>query len=130
MVLPRWLAKTNRRVTNRVLGRIPERISPFVTVRHVGRATGRQHEVLLAAFSTPEGVLLTPTYGIEADWAQNVIVSGSFQMVRRSEISSFHSVRIIDRRLAWPHLPKAVRFAMRILRVHHFVVADKDVPAA
>lgn len=130
MVLPRWLARTNRRFTNRILGTIPDRISPFVTVRHVGRTTDKHYEVLLAAFSTPGGVLLTPTYGVKADWVRNVITAETFQMVRRGEISTFRNVKIVDRSVAWPHLPGAVRLAMRILGVHQFVAAAIDPVAS
>ena len=59
MVLPRWLARFNRRVTNRVLGLIPRRISPFVIIHHRGRISGRPYATLGAAFPTPEGFVLS-----------------------------------------------------------------------
>lgn len=124
MVLPRWLARVNRRYTNRLLGAIPDRISPFVTVRHVGRRSGRQYAVLLAAFRTPTGFLITPTYGPDADWVRNVLAADAFELERRGERFRLNTVRLVDRREAWSHLPLFVRVFMRLLGVHSFVVAD------
>lgn len=123
MVLPRWLARANRKVTNRVLGRIPERISPFVTLHHVGRSSGRAYAVPLAGFMIPGGVLLTPTYGPEADWVRNILAAVEFSLERRGQTYTFGDARLVGRSEAWPHLPGFVRLAMRILGVHSFVVA-------
>ena len=126
MVLPRWLAKVNRRFTNRILQRIPARISPFVTIRHVGRKTGVGYATLLAAFRTPTGYVLTPTYGPDADWVRNVLASGNFNLQANDEVHSLRNARLINRSEAWPHLPLLVRVAMRVLRVDWYVAADND----
>ena len=124
MVLPRWLARVNRRITNRALGRIPDRISPFVLLHHVGRNTGRHYTVPLAGFMIPDGILLTPTYGPEADWVRNVLAANTFTLQRRGEAHTFGDARLVDRADAWPHLPRFVRIAMRVIGVTRFVVAD------
>ncbi len=125
MPLPRSLARFNRRVTNRILGSLPRRLSPFVTVSHVGRVTGRVYTVLLASFDTPTGVVLTPTYGPQADWVKNLFQAESFRMDRRGETRVFAAPRLVGREEAWPHLPRLVRLAMRVLRIQDFVVADR-----
>lgn len=125
MVLPRWLATTNRRFTNRILGRIPTRRSPFATVHHVGRNTGRKYSVPLAAFSIGSRYLLTPTYGPEADWVQNVLAANSFELERRGQPIPLRNVRLVDRTTARPFLPRMVRLAMRMLRVQWYVMADQ-----
>ena len=125
MVLPRWLARTNRRFTNRLLGRIPQRVSPFVTLHHVGRKSGRPYAVPLAGFATATEILLIPTYGPGGDWVQNVIAAGAFSVQRRGELLSFRDAHLVDRTTAWPYLPRFVRLAMRALRVHWFVLADR-----
>lgn len=125
MVLPRWLATTNRRLTNRILGRIPDRFSPFATLHHVGRRSGTEYSVPLAAFSTETGYLLTPTYGPEADWVQNLLAADSFVLERRGRRTVLTDARLVDRTIAWPYLPRVVRFAMRVLRVHWYVAADR-----
>jgi deazaflavin-dependent oxidoreductase (nitroreductase family) len=125
MVLPRWLARANRRVTNRALGRIPGRISPFVLLHHVGRSTGKHYTVPLAGFMIPDGILLTPTYGPEADWVRDILATNVFTLERRGETHTFGDARLVDRADAWPHLSGFVRLAMRAIGVTRFVVADR-----
>ena len=124
MVLPRWLARVNRRYTNRVLGAIPDRISPFVTVHHVGRRSGQPYKVPLAGFITPSGILLTPTYGPEADWVRNLLAAESFEAERRGQVMLLENARLVSRNEAWPYLPVLVRLAMRIMKVRSYVMAD------
>lgn len=124
MVLPRWLARFNRRVTNRILGLIPRRISPFVIVYHAGRKSGRPFATLAAAFPTPAGFVLTPTYGPEADWVRNVLTTGSFSIDHRGVDYPLVNARLIPRSEAWPHLPGPVRLAMRLMHIEWYVLTD------
>ncbi len=125
MVLPRWLARTNRLFTNRLLGSLPRRWSPFAIVHHVGRVSGRHYSTPLAGFRTPRGMILTPTYGPEADWVQNLLAAGSFTVDRRGDLLELTNARLVPRAEAWPHLPFVVRLAMRALRVDWYVVGDR-----
>jgi deazaflavin-dependent oxidoreductase (nitroreductase family) len=125
MVLPRWLAKFNRRVTNRIAGLLPRRVSPFVIVHHYGRKSGKPYATLAAAFPTPAGVVLTPTYGPEADWVRNILASGSFTLDHRGNQHSLANARLVPRAEAWPYLPSQVRIAMRLLRVDWYIMADR-----
>ena len=125
MVLPRWLARFNRRVTNRVLGLIPRRISPFVIVHHRGRSSGRPYATLAAAFPAETGFVLTPTYGPEADWVRNILAADSFVLDRRGDHLTLNNARLITRTAAWPHLPAPVRLAMRLMRIEWYVQADR-----
>lgn len=126
MPLPRWLARLNRSATNRILGSLPRRLSPFVIVSHVGRVSGRTYSVPLAAFRTEEGVILTPTYGPTADWVKNVLAAGSFRMDQRGETHTYTGVRLVGRAEAWLFLPRPVRIAMRLMRINWFVAADRS----
>lgn len=125
MVLPRWLARFNRSVTNRILGLIPRRWSPFVIVYHRGRKSGSRHATLAAAFGTPGGFVLTPTYGPECDWVRNVLSAGSFAIERRGTTHHLANARLVPRKEAWPHLPGPVRLAMRVLRVDWYIRGDR-----
>lgn len=124
MVLPRWLARVNRRFTNRLLGLIPRRLSPFVIVHHRGRRSQRPYSTLAAAFRTPTGFVLTPTYGPETDWVRNILAAGTFDIDRRGEIHHLSNANLVPRRDAWPHLPGPIRLAMRVLGVHWYVMGD------
>ena len=124
MVLPRWLAHVNRRVTNPILAAIPRRWSPFVIAHHAGRSTGRPYATPIAAYKPPTGYVLTPTYGPGADWVRNVLAAERFAIDRRGKQQTLINARLIDRDDAWPDLPKIVRLAMVVLRVRWFVSAD------
>lgn len=124
MPLPRWLAATNRRLTNKVLGRLPRRISPFVIVHHTGRMTGRHYTTPLAGFSTSDGMILTPTYGLAADWVRNILTAESFDIDRRGSLITVANARVVSRAEVRPFLPPLVRVAMRILRVESYVRVD------
>ena len=124
MVLPRWLARANRKLTNRLLGLIPRRWSPFVIVHHKGRRSGRAYATLVAAFRTEDGFVLTPTYGPEADWVRNILAAGAFDLDRRGQLHRLSNVQLVPRTAAWPHLPAPVRLAMRVLGIYWYVRAD------
>lgn len=124
MVLPRWLGKINRSFTNRLLGRIPSRFSPFVIVHHRGRNTGHLYSVPLAAFRSATGLVFTPTYGPDADWVRNLLAADAFDLDRRGTTYRMNNARLVNRTEAWPDLPRPVRTAMIVLQVRSFVVAD------
>ncbi|MEA2001616.1 MAG: nitroreductase family deazaflavin-dependent oxidoreductase [Actinomycetota bacterium] len=125
MVLPRWLARANRKLANPILRRIPNRFSPFATVYHVGRRSGVTYVIPLAAFRTPTGFVLTPTYGPDTDWVRNTLTAGSFALERRGRRYELGNVRLVNRTEACSFLPTLVRFAMRLLKVQWFVMADE-----
>ncbi len=124
MVLPRWLGKVNRSVTNRVLALIPARLSPFAIVHHRGRKSGQMYSVPLAAFRTATGFLFTPTYGPDADWVRNVMAADSFTLERKGHTYEVGNTRLVNREEAWPDLPLLIKVAMRLLGVRWFVAAD------
>ncbi len=125
MVLPRWLARANRHVTNPLLRLIPRRWSPFTIVHHVGRRSARSYTTPLATFRTPTGFVLTPTYGPEADWVKNLLASQQFEIDRRGKMLVLWKPQLVGRDEVWPSLPFVVRAAMVLLHVRWFVVADE-----
>ncbi len=126
MVLPRWLGKVNRSITNRILARVPARFSPFVTVHHRGRKSGQLYSIPLTAFRTETGYVFTPTYGPDADWVRNVMAADSFTLERDGQTYELHNTRLVTRAEAWPFLPLLIRVAMRVLRVQWYVAADSS----
>ncbi len=125
MVPPRWLARANRRFTNRILGALPPRLSPFAVVHHVGRRSQQTYTALLAPFATPNGYLFAPTYGPDADWVRNVMAAGRLTMERRGEVVEVGNLQLIPRNEAWPLLPWFVKLAMRVLNVRWYLIGDR-----
>jgi deazaflavin-dependent oxidoreductase (nitroreductase family) len=124
MVLPRWLARSNRIFTNRVLGKLPAAWSPFVLAHHVGRRTGRPYTTPLMTFRTDSGFVFALTYGPGADWVRNVLSSGTFLMDRRGVRYALSRVRLIHRSEAQRYLPRPIRLVLKVLRVDWFLAAD------
>jgi deazaflavin-dependent oxidoreductase (nitroreductase family) len=127
MPLPRRLARFNRRFTNRVLGAIPSRLSPFVIVEHVGRRTGARHRTPVAAFRHPAGWLIALTYGSGADWVRNVQAADGAVLVRRGVSEVVTSPQLIGRTEAFPHVPVLIRLVLRVIGCTEFLVLhDRD----
>ena len=89
----------------------------------------RSYTTPLAGFDTPSGVVITPTYGPEADWVKNVLAAETFALDKRGLLRAYEHARLIPRSEAWPHLPRLVRLARRVLRIEWYVYADRSVVA-
>src|SRR5688572_1856107 len=73
MPLPRFIARVNRRVTNRLLGGLATRLPWFGVVVHTGRRSRRQHRTPVNVFRRGDRFTVALTYGINADWVRNVL---------------------------------------------------------
>lgn len=120
MPLPRWVALFNKRFTNRFIEPVVRRSTGFAVIEHRGRRSGTLYRTPVNVFDVDKGrVLVALTYGPEADWVQNVLNSGG-EMERGGSQREISSVQMVGRTEAWPHVPLAVRIALRVLTVHHF----------
>jgi hypothetical protein len=121
----RHVARFNRRFGNRILGPITWWLPGFGQIEHRGRVTGRTHRAPMLAFPSSDGrrLVFAPTYGPEAEWVRNVLVSGEVGWLTRRG----GKIRLVEPRLvhdpARTMVPPAVRLPLRILRVDDFLVA-------
>ena len=122
MPLPRAVARLNKRFTNQFIEPVIRRFPGFIVVEHRGRRTGLTYRTPLYAFETGDGSLLVAlTYGVCADWAQNVVVGGG-SVHRDGAETTIGDVERVGRGSAERHLPVAVRTALRLMRVTDFLV--------
>ena len=123
MPLPRWVARFNKRVTNRFLEPLARRFNNFAVVNHVGRRSGRPYRTPVNYFETDEvgTVVVALTYGPGADWVRNVQGRGGTVETVHG-VGRIESAEIVDRLGAWPLLPRLVRVVLRLLRVRHFMM--------
>ncbi len=120
MRLPRWLARFNKLVTNRVMGLWAPYLPPWAVVVHHGRKTGRTYRTVLWAFPRNERLVIALTYG-DTDWSRNVMAAGGGQIIRLGRTRGFTNPRIVSD----PHdvaLPWGTRWTVRIFR--RSLVAD------
>jgi len=121
MPLPRVVARLNKRYTNRFIEPVVARLPGYVRVVHTGRRSGRIYRTPLLGFPANDKLLIALTYGPGADWVQNVMAGGA--MVELSTgTHRVDSAVLVDRQVAWTHLPAIVRFALRLLRVTDFLL--------
>ncbi|HEX3592126.1 MAG TPA: nitroreductase family deazaflavin-dependent oxidoreductase [Pseudonocardiaceae bacterium] len=118
MVAPRSIARFNRHVTNRVLGRVAPRLPGFGVIVHTGRKSGRTYRTPVNIFRTDDGWVVALTYGPESDWVRNVLASGGCDAVirgRRVHLTAPALVRDPD------GIPAPVRPVLAAMRVGDFL---------
>lgn len=73
MPLPRWVARFNLYVTNRLLGPLASRLPGMGVVIHVGRKTHRRYRTPVLVFRRGNRLIIALTYGRESQWVHNVL---------------------------------------------------------
>lgn len=129
MVLPRALARFNRKVTNPIARTLIERVPGWGLVVHRGRHSGRAYRTPVAVFRRPGGVTIALTYGPGAEWVQNVLAAGGAVVERGDRRTRLVSPRVVvdrERRL----VPPWVRVVLRLLGADAFLLLDAPSPSA
>ena len=129
MPAPRWLARFNRTVTNRLLGPLVLHLPGFGVVVHTGRRTHRQHRTPVNVFRRPpNGYVIALTYGPQSDWVRNVLASGGCVLETRGRALRLTRPRLVhdERRRAVPAL---VRLMLQLGRVTDFLELERADPA-
>ena len=120
MPAPRWLARFNLRLTNRLLGPIASRLPGMGVVVHVGRKSHHLYRTPVLIFRRGDRLIIALTYGRESQWVHNVLAEGGCDFdterhtLRLTNPSLFHD----ERREAMPAL---VRFMLGLLNVSDFL---------
>ncbi|HEX3789236.1 MAG TPA: nitroreductase family deazaflavin-dependent oxidoreductase [Pseudonocardiaceae bacterium] len=120
MVLPKSVARFNRRATNRIIGRFADRLPTFGVIVHVGRKSGRKYRTPVSVFPTEGGYLVALTYGPETDWVRNVLAAAGCQLVTRGRTVRLGTPELVhdpSRR----GVPVAVRQVLRLINATDFL---------
>jgi deazaflavin-dependent oxidoreductase (nitroreductase family) len=108
------LARFNRRVPNRVIGKIAgRRLSPVAYILHQGRSSGRQYRTPVMPLPLGDGFLVSLPYGPGRDWVRNVVAAGRCTLLRGGRRFELTDPRLLDAAGAAPLLPAALRPALR-----------------
>jgi len=120
MPLPRWVARFNKRFTNRFVEPIIRRFRRFAVIHHSGRSTGLPYRTPVYVFTDGQSFSVALTYGPDTDWVRNVLASGgTCETGGATRVMS--GVIVVDRAEVWPHLPRLVKILLRALRVSDFL---------
>ena len=85
---PKQVARFNRMVTNRTIGRLANvlKIPTFGYVIHVGRKSGKVHRTPVNVFRIRDGFLFGLTYGRDTEWVKNVLAAGRCAVETRGRV--------------------------------------------
>ena len=128
MPAPRWLARFNLVVTNRLLGPLAGHLPGMGVVLHIGRKTRRQYRTPVLIFRRENRLIIALTYGRESQWVRNVLAEdgcGLDTESRRLQLSHPYLVHDEHREA----MPAFVRFVLNLLNVSDFLeftIAAKD----
>ncbi len=120
MPAPRWLARFNLHVTNRILWPLATRMPGMGVVVHIGRKTGRGYRTPVLVFRRGSRFLIALTYGRDAEWVRNAVAQNGCELEtegRRLRLTNpylFHD----EKRRA---MPGFVRFVLGLLNVSDFL---------
>lgn len=114
---PKWLARFNKHVTNRVL-RPPATLVPGMgVVFHPGRVSGRMYRTPVLVFRDGRDYVLSLTYTSDTDWVKNVLAAGGCGLLTKGRMVTLTDPRLeVDRVKTWA--PAVVRTALDRIDAH------------
>jgi deazaflavin-dependent oxidoreductase (nitroreductase family) len=118
--LPSWLARVNRRATNRLLGPSAARLPFFGVILHRGRSSGRLYRTPVNVFRTNDGFIVALTYG-RTEWLRNVRAAGGCELEHRGRRLRLAAPTVVGRTEAVAVIPSFVRFFLDLIGVKEFV---------
>lgn len=120
MPAPRWVARMNKRVTNRLLWPVVRWLPGFAMVVHTGVKTGNRYRTPIMVFGAPGKFVIALTYGPTTQWVRNVEAAGWCVIEFRSGPVRVHGPQVIHDR-SRSGVPRLVRIPLRLMRVEHFL---------
>jgi deazaflavin-dependent oxidoreductase (nitroreductase family) len=129
MPAPRWVARFNRSVTNRLTGPLAPWLPGFGVVIHTGRRSGTRYRTPVNVFGRPGGgFVMALTYGPDAEWVRNVLAGGGCALQTRGRTLSLSHPRLVHdpRQRA---VPPPVRLVLGLMNVSDFLELDLESDA-
>src|SRR5690349_1455948 len=94
-----------------ILGRAGWGSSSFAIIHHQGRRSGRAYATPVSARPTADGFIIPMTFGLGADWVQNIQAAGECDIQWQGTRYRVTNPQVIDRagaRLAFSPLERAL----------------------
>lgn len=123
MVMPQWLARLNRTVTNKVM-RLLVGIGPFAELEHTGRRSGKPFRTVLMAFRDGDTITIALTYGPDVDWLKNLRAAGGGRMRLGRELLTLGPPRALSTTEGLSRMPWLPRQILPIAGCDEFVELD------
>jgi len=116
MPAPRWLARFNRHVTNRIALTHTGWMPGMAIVHHVGRRSGTAYRTPVLIFRDGDEYVIELTYGADTDWVKNVMAAGECEVTTRRRTIHCRDPLVEDAD-GRPWSPGFVRVILRLLHV-------------
>lgn len=121
-MMGRAVRRFNRRILNPATLRFSgRRFSPYATVRHVGRRTGRPYATPVVAKRVEDGFIIPLPYGEDADWARNVRAQGGCTIESDGQAYEVTEPQVIDSSAGLPAFPIVQRLLFRLFGIKAFL---------
>lgn len=120
MPAPRWLARFNLHITNRLLGPLATHMPGMGVVHHVGRKSRRSYTTPVLVFRRDSRAIIALTYGRESQWVQNVLAENGCELEsegRKLRLLEPHLIHDDERRMMSP----LFRFGLSLMNVSDFL---------
>ena len=119
MPAPRWLARLNLHVTNRILGPLATRMPGMGVIIHTGRKTHRRYRTPVLVFRRGNHFIIALTYGRESQWVLNVMAQDGCELETQGRTLCLSHPRLFhdEQRRA---MPSPVRLMLGLLNVSDF----------
>lgn len=120
MPAPRWMARFNRHITNRLTRPLAPVLPGFGVVVHTGRHSGRQYRTPVNVFPRRGGFVIALTYGPASQWVRNVLANDGCSLVTRGSTWQLTRPNLVhdERHLA---VPPPVRVVLGLLHADDFL---------
>lgn len=109
MPMPRWLARVNRRLSNRLVLLWAGWVPGMAVLQHQGRKSGREYRTPLNVFPVDDGFVFLAGYGPQTDWLQNIKARGSARIQHHGKTVQIGSPRLATKREAAKLIPRRWR---------------------
>ncbi len=127
MPIPLSVGRFNKKVTNRITGRVATRLPGFGVVIHTGRKSHKQYRTPINVFRRGDKYLVALTYGPNADWVRNVLASGGCTLETRGRTVRLTRPRLFhDERRST--MPPHVRLVLGLADVSDFLELTRETP--
>ena len=95
LTAPRWLARFNKVVTNRVQGVYAPWVAPWAVIHHRGRTSGREYSTPVLAWRSGDRLAVAVVYGAESDWLRNALAAGSVTVTRAGRSYTWSELEVV-----------------------------------